>query len=136
MKKYSMTFNVLNSSYIFIGVQQICHLVNAKRKVNIPIFTIWNSYGPSVPDVISGRSHTSLRVFRALEQFREMVKSPQIMGMNKQKVLQNLHIHILHPNWSLSNSWIMWDLSLNSFRVIMAPWGIMDPNIPNQGQED
>ena len=34
--------------------------------------------------VISGRSHTSLRVFRALGQFREMAKSPQIMGMNKQ----------------------------------------------------
>ena len=85
MKKYSMNFNVLNL-HIFIGVQQICRLVNAKRKVNIPVFTIWNSHGRSVPEVISGRSHTSLRVFRALGQFREIVKSPQIMGMNKQKV--------------------------------------------------
>ena len=41
---------------------------------------------------------------RALGQFREINKSPQTMDMNKQKVLQNLHIHILHPNWSLSNS--------------------------------
>ena len=121
--------------HIFIGVQQICHPVNAKRKVNIPIFTIWNSHGPSVPEVISGRSHTSLRVFKVLGQFREMVKSPQIMSMNKQKVLQNLYIHILHPNWSLSNSKIMWGLSLISFRVISTLWGIMDPNIPTQRQE-
>ena len=55
MKKYSMTLNVLNSSYIFISVQQICYLVNAKRKANIPIFTIWNSYGPGVSGVISGK---------------------------------------------------------------------------------
>ena len=48
--------------------------------------------------------HTYLRIFRVLGQFRVMVKSPQMMGMNIQKVLQNLHIHILHPNWSLSNS--------------------------------
>ena len=119
--------------HIFISVQQICHLVNAKRKVNIPIFTIWNSHGPSVPEVISGRSHTSLSVFRVLRQFRDMVKRSQIMGMNKRKVLQNLHVYILHPNWSLSNSKIMWGLSLASFRVIRALWGIMDPNIPNQG---
>ena len=65
---------------------------------------MWDSYGPSVPDAILGRSHTSLRVFKALGQFREIVKSPQIMGMNKQKVLQNIHIHALRPNWSLSNS--------------------------------
>ena len=50
-----MTFNVLNSSYIFISVQQICRLVSTKRKANIPILTIWNSYGPSVSDVISGK---------------------------------------------------------------------------------
>ena len=119
--------------HIFIGAQQICDLVNAKRKFNIPIFTIWNSHGPSVPEVISGRSCTSLMVFRALGQFREMVTRPKIMGMNKQNVLQNLHIPILHPNWSLSSSKIMWALSLASFRVIRALWGIMDPNIPNQG---
>ena len=74
-------------------------------------------------------------VFMALRQFREMAKRPQIMDMNKQKVLRNLHIHILHPNWFLSNSKIMWGLSLASFRLIRALWGIMDPNIPNQGQE-
>ena len=90
--------------HIFIGVQQICHLAIAKRKVNIPIFTIWISHGPSVPEVISGRSHTSLSVFRVLRQFRDMVKRSQIMGMNKRKVLQNLHVYILHPNWPLSNS--------------------------------
>ena len=84
--------------HIFIGVQQICHLVNVKKKVNIPIFTIWSSHDPSVPEVILGRSNTSLMVFRALGQFMEMVKSSQVMGMNKQKVLQNLHIHILHPS--------------------------------------
>ena len=44
-----------------------------------------------VSDVISGRSHTSLKLFRALGQFKKMAKSPQIMGINKQKVLQNLH---------------------------------------------
>ena len=119
--------------HIFIGVQQICHLVNARRKDNIPIFTIWNSHGHSAPEVISGRSHTSLMVFMALPQFREMVKTSQIMDMSKQKVLQNLHIHILHPNWFFSNSKIMWGLSLASFRVIRALWGIMDPSIPNQG---
>ena len=57
--------------HIFIGVQQICHLVKAKRKVKIPIFIIWNSHGRSGPEVISVRSHTSLRVFTALGQFRE-----------------------------------------------------------------
>ena len=87
--------------HIFTGVEQICHLLNAKRRVNIPIFTIRNSFGLSIPDIISRRSYTSLRVFAALGQFREMVKSPQIMDMNKQKVLQNLYIHILHPNGSL-----------------------------------
>ena len=50
----------------------------------------------SVPEVISGRGHNSLKVYRALGQFREMVKSLQIVGMNKQKVFQNLHINILH----------------------------------------
>ena len=120
---------------ICIGVQQICHLVNTKRKANISIFTIWNSHGPSVSEVISGRIHTSLRVFKALGQFREMVKSPEIMGMNKQKVLQNLYIHILHPNWSLSNSKIIWGLILASFKVIRALRGIMDPNIPIQRQK-
>ena len=73
--------------HIFISVQQICHLVNAKRKVNIPIFLIWNSHGRSGLEVISVTSHTSFRVFTALGQFREMVKSPQIMGMNKEKSL-------------------------------------------------
>ena len=34
--------------HIFIDVQQICHLENAKRKINIPIFTIWNCHGPSL----------------------------------------------------------------------------------------
>ena len=70
--------------HIFIGVQQICHLVKAKRKANIPIFIIWNSHGRSGPEVISVRSHASLMVFTALGQFKEMVKSSQIMGMNKQ----------------------------------------------------
>ena len=120
----SMIWNL----HIFISIQQICHLVNAKRKVNIPVFTSRNSHSHSVPEVISGRIHTSLRVFRALGQFREMLKSPQIMGMNKQKVPQNFH-----PNWSLSNSKIMWGLNLANFRIITALWGIMDPNIPNQG---
>ena len=83
MKKYSMTFNFSKSSYL----QQISHIVKAKRKVNIPMFIIWNSHGRSGPEVISARNHTSLRVFTALGQFREMVKSPQIMGMNKQKSL-------------------------------------------------
>ena len=83
MKKYSMTFNFSKSSYF----QQISHLVRAKRKVNIPMFMIWNSHSRSGPEVISVRSHTSLRVFTALGQFREMVESPQIMGMNKQKSL-------------------------------------------------
>ena len=119
---------------IFI-FQQICYLVNAKRKVNILIFTIWNSRGSSVPEVISGRIYISLRAFRALGQFREMVKSSQIMSMNKRKVLQNLYIHILHPNWSLLNSKIMWGLGLASLRAIRVLWGIMDSNIPNQGQE-
>ena len=83
MKKYSMTFNFSKTSYF----QQICHLVKPKRKVNIPMFIIWNSHGRSGPEVISVRNHTSLRIFTALGQFREMVKSPQIMGMNKQKSL-------------------------------------------------
>ena len=61
----------------------------------------------SVPEVISGRSHAFLKVYKALGQFREMVKSLQIVGMNKQKVFQNLHIHILHPNWSPSHLKIM-----------------------------
>lgn len=39
----------------------------------------------SSQEVIPGRSHTSLREFRALRQFNETGKSPQIMGM-----LQNL----------------------------------------------
>ena len=65
---------------------------------------MWDSYDPSVPDAILGRSYTSLRVFKALGQFREIERSPQIMGMTKQKVLQNIHIHVLRPNWSLSNS--------------------------------
>ena len=77
--------------HIFISFQQICHLVKAKRKVNIPIFTIWDSHDCSDPDVISVRSHTFLRVFTALGQFREMVKSPQIMGMNKQKSLYSYY---------------------------------------------
>ena len=89
----------------------------------------------SVPEVISGRGHNSLKVYRALGQFREMVKSLQIVGMNKQKVFQNLHINILHRNWSPSHLKIMWRLNLASFRIIRAFWGIMDPNIPNQGQE-
>ena len=33
---------------IFISIQQIYHLVNARRKVNIPIFTIWISCSPNV----------------------------------------------------------------------------------------
>ena len=56
-----MVFNVLKSSY-FIGVQQICHLKNAKRKINIPVLTIWHSHSPSAPEVISERSHNSLRL--------------------------------------------------------------------------
>ena len=63
MKKYRMTLNFLKSSYI--GFQQICYQINAKRKINIAIFTIWNIYSPSGPEVISVRSHTSLRVFTA-----------------------------------------------------------------------
>ena len=70
--------------HIFIGVQQICDLLKAKRKVKILIFIIWNSHGRSGPEVISVGSHTSLRVFTALGQFRQMVMSPQIMRMNKQ----------------------------------------------------
>ena len=77
------------SLHIFISVQQICHLVNGKRKFNSTIFTIWNSHCLTVPEAISRRSHTSLSIFRVLGQFREMVKSSQIMGMNK--VLQNTY---------------------------------------------
>ena len=106
MKKYSMTFDVLKSSD-FHRCSANCHLVYARRKVNIPLFTIWNSRGFSVPEVILGRIHTSLRVFTTLRQFKEMDKSPQIMGMNKQIVLQNLHLRVLHRNWSFSSSKIM-----------------------------
>ena len=60
--------------------------VKAKRKVDIPIFIISNSHGHSGPEVISVRSHTSLRIFTALGQFVEMFNSPQIMGMNKQSL--------------------------------------------------
>ena len=99
-----------NLHIIIISIQQICHLVNARRKVNTPIFRIWISWAPesqiidnksdshfsnqnllhpvgtySNVEVMPGRSHISLRVFRALGQFREMSKSPQIIGMNKQK---------------------------------------------------
>ena len=38
--------------HIFIGVQQNCNLVNAKKKVNITIFTIRNSHDLSDPEVI------------------------------------------------------------------------------------
>ena len=86
MKKYSMTFNFLKF-HIFVRVKYICHLVKANRKANISIFIIWNSHDRSGPEVILVRIHTSLRVFTALGQFREMVKSPQIMDMNKQKSL-------------------------------------------------
>ena len=58
-------------------------------------------------EVIPGRSHTSLRVLRVSVQFREMGKIPQIIGMNRQKVFQNLFLHTLYPNWSLSSSKIM-----------------------------
>ena len=83
-EEYSMTFNFLKSSY-FHRCSANLSPSKKKRKVNILIFIIWNSHGHSDPEVISVRSHTSLRVFTALGQFREMVKSPQIMGMNKQK---------------------------------------------------
>ena len=52
---------------------------------------IWNSHGRSGPEVISVRTHTSLRVFTALGQFREMVKSPEIMDMNKEKSLHSCY---------------------------------------------
>ena len=97
-----MTCNVFKSSY-FHRCSTNLSIVNERRKVNIPIFTIWNSHGPSAPEVISGRNHTSLRVFRELGQFREIGNSLQIMGMNRQKVLQNLHLHVLYPIWSLSS---------------------------------
>ena len=48
--------------HIFISVQQICHLVNAKRKVNIPIFTIWNSHGPSVNTPNHGQGYTKSKL--------------------------------------------------------------------------
>ena len=86
MKKYSMTFKFLKSSH-FLGAQKICFVVKAKRKVNIPIFATWHSHYRSGPEFNSARSHTFLRVFTALGQFTEMVKSSQIMGMNKQKYL-------------------------------------------------
>ena len=99
-------FQRWKSSY-FHRYSANCHLVYARRKVNILIFTIWYSRGPSAPEIILERSHTTLRVFKTARQFREMDKSPQIMGMNKQIVLQNLHLHILHQNWSLLSSKIM-----------------------------
>ena len=47
-----------------------------REKLAFHIFTFWNSHGLSVPEVISGRTHVSFRVFRELGQFREMAKSP------------------------------------------------------------
>ena len=72
------------------------------------MFTICNSYDLSAREVIWKKSHTSLRVFRVVGKFREMGKSPQIMGMNE-KVIQHLHLHVLRPNCSLSDSNIMRD---------------------------
>ena len=53
------------------------------------MFTICKSYDLSAREVIWKKSHTSLRVFRVVGKFREMGKSPQIMGMN-QEVIQHL----------------------------------------------
>ena len=72
------------------------------------MFTICKSYDLSAREVIWKKSHTSLRIFRVVGKFREMGKSPQIMGMNQQ-VTQHLHLHVLRPNWSLSGSNIMRD---------------------------
>ena len=39
-------------------------------------------------------SYTSFRVFGVLAQFREIGKSPQIMGMDEEKAFQNIHFDI------------------------------------------
>ena len=90
MKKYSMTSNFLKSSQ-FHRCSANLSPSKKKEKVNILIFVIWNSHGRSDPEIISVRRHTSLRVFTALGQFREMVKSPQTMGLNKQKSLYSYY---------------------------------------------
>ena len=89
MKKYSIIFNVFKSSYFY---QCAVNVSPSKCKekgsiFTIPIFTIWNSYGPSEREVILVRIHTSLRLFTALGFFRKMAPSPQIMGLDKQKSL-------------------------------------------------
>ena len=65
MKKYSMTLNVLKSSYFH---QCAVNFSPSKCKEKssifaIPILIIWNSHGPSGPEVISVRSYTSLSLF-------------------------------------------------------------------------
>ena len=51
-----------------------------QREKLTPIFTIWNSHSRSDSEVILVRIDTSLRVFTALGQLRQMVKSPQIIS--------------------------------------------------------
>ena len=116
MKKYSIIFNVFKSSYFY---QCAVNVSPSKCKekgsiFTIPIFTIWNSYGPSEPEVILVRTHTSLRLFTALGFFRtKWLRAPKSWAW----INKNLYVHVLHPNWSLSNSKIMLGLSLASFRV-------------------
>ena len=119
--------------YISIDIQRIYHVVKARRKVNIPVFRfkivntskhsqkikktnthfstlkiqhLIRSY--SYLKVILGSSYSFMRVFAALKNFREMNMSLQIMRVNKQKVLQHFHHHIVHESFSHTSSKTIW----------------------------
>ena len=67
-------------------------------------------------------------VFTALGQFREMVKSPQIMGMNKQKSLYS-HFTFKLVSFKPRVLPVLGHLGIRAF------WGIMDANFTKQGQK-
>ena len=63
MKKYSMPFNLLKSSYFHQCAVNLSPIKYKEKSsiFSIPIFTVWNSHSPSDPEVNSVRSQTSLR---------------------------------------------------------------------------
>ena len=65
-----------------------------------------------------------------------MSQKPQIMDKNKQNVIENHYLHILHPNWSLLSLMIVWGLRFASFTVVGAFGRNMGQNTPNQGQKN